>query len=227
MNENVFFALNTLIYLAISIALAWVTSQSFKTLLKVAITKDRTPRNIVKQFFSDGDFPSSHTTVSVTGVIVISPLLFEAVYSATSKTEILVCIAAEVILLLWTAMTIRDALGIRMRVQENAQTMHKFLKESKNYFIVTESLQNFWSELGDQINIKAGHMPHEVIGGLILATIFGIGANSVRTSNWFILIIDIIVAIIYFVISYLILSKKLDIPKIIKGLKAKEKDDND
>lgn len=223
MNENIIFAFDTIVYLALSIALAWVTSQAFKTLLKVAITKDKSPRNILKQFFSDGDFPSSHTAVSVTGVIVLTPILYEAVYNATSKTEILVCIAAEVILLLWTAMTIRDALGIRMRVQENAQTLHKFLKESKNYFIVTSSLQEFWSELGDQINIKAGHMPHEVIGGLILAMIFGIGANSIRTNNFIVLVIDIVIAIIYFVISYLILSKKLNIPKIIHDMKEKKK----
>lgn len=223
MNGNIIFAFNTIVYLALSIALAWVTSQAFKTLLKVAITKDKSPRNIIKQFFSDGDFPSSHTAVSVTGVIVLTPILYEAVYNATSKTEILVCIAAEVILLLWTAMTIRDALGIRMRVQENAQTLHKFLKESKNYFIVTSSLQEFWSELGDQINIKAGHMPHEVIGGLILAMIFGIGANSIRTGNFIVLVIDIVIAIIYFIISYLILSKKLNIPKIIHDMKEKRK----
>lgn len=143
MNENIFYALDTFIYIAISIALAWVTSQAFKTLLKIAITKNKNPRNVIKQFFSDGDFPSSHTAVSVTGCIVVTPIIYEAIYNATSKTEILVCISTEVVLLLWTAMTIRDALGIRMRVQENAQTMQKFLKESKNYFIVTESLQNF------------------------------------------------------------------------------------
>lgn len=221
MNENTFFALDTLIYLAISIALAWVTSQAFKCLLKVAITKDRTPRNIVKQFFSDGDFPSSHTAVSVTASIVVTPLLYEVVYNASSKNEIIIAIAAEVILLLWTAMTIRDALGIRMRVQENAQTMHKFLKESKNYFIVSESLQEFWSDLGDQINIKAGHMPHEVIGGLILAFIFGVGANSIRTSNYVVLIIDIVISIVYFVLSYLFLSKKINLPKILKKLRER------
>lgn len=218
MNENIIFALDTFTYIAISIALAWVTSQAFKTLLKIAITKNKNPRNIIKQFFSDGDFPSSHTAVSVTGCIVITPIIYEAIYNATSKTEILVCIAAEVVLLLWTAMTIRDALGIRMRVQENAQTMQKFLKESKNYFVVTESLQNFWDELGNNINIKAGHMPHEVIGGLILALIFGIGANSIRTENWVVFIIDIIISIIYFLLSYLFLSKKIDLPKFIAKL---------
>lgn len=222
MNENIFFALDLFVYVGISIALAWVTSQSFKCLLKIAITKDKKPRNIIKQFFSDGDFPSSHTAVSVTGVIVITPVLYEAVCNATSKTEVIVAVAAEVVLLLWTLMTIRDALGIRMRVQENAQTMHRFLKESKNYFVVTESLQEFWSDLGDQINIKAGHLPHEVIGGLILALIFGIGANSIRTGNITVLIIDIIISIFYFLFSYLFLSKRINLPKILTNLKNRE-----
>ena len=103
MNENIFFALGTFIYIAISIALAWVTSQAFKTLLKIAITKNNNPRNVIKQFFSDGDFPSSHTAVSVTGCIVVTPIIYEAIYNASSKTEILVCISTEVVLLLWTA----------------------------------------------------------------------------------------------------------------------------
>ncbi len=221
MNENTIFALGNILYVGITVALAWIISQAFKTLLKVAITKNKNPRNILKQFFSDGDFPSSHTAVSVTGVIVITPLLYEAIYTATSKSEILVCVATEIVLLLWTAMTIRDALGIRMRVQENAKTLHKFLKESGNYFVVADSLQEFWSKLGDQINIKAGHMPHEVIGGLILALIIGIGSNSVRTSNYVTLTIDIIIAIMYFVISYLLLSKKFDLLRIIQNQKEK------
>lgn len=220
MNENTFFALDTLIYLALSIALAWVTSQAFKCLLKVAITKDRTPRNIVKQFFSDGDFPSSHTAVSVTASIVVTPLLYEVVYNASSKNEIIIAIAAEVILLLLTAIIIRDALGIRMRVQELAQILYKFFKGSRDYSIA-EALQKFWSDLGDQINIKAGHMPHEVIGGLILALIFGVGANSIRTNNYIVLIIDIIISIIYFVLSYLFLSKKINLPEILKKLRKK------
>ena len=224
MNENIIFALDTITYLAISILLAWVTSQSFKTLLKVAITKNKYPRYIIKQFFSDGDFPSSHTAVSVTGVIVITPILYEVIYQASTKSEIILAIAIESVLGLWTAMTIRDALGIRMRVQENAQTMHKFLKESKNYFVVSESLQQFWSELGDKINIKAGHFPHEVIGGLILALIFGIGANSIRTSNIALLVADIVIAILYFALSYLFLSKKIDLPKIIENINNKRKD---
>lgn len=218
MNENIIFALNTFAYIAISIALVWVTSQAFKTLLKIAITKNKNPRNIIKQFFSDGDFPSSHTAVSVTGCIVITPIIYEAIYNATSKTEILVCIAAEVSLLLWTAMVIRDALGIRMSVQNNAQVTHSLLKETKKHCIVTDSLQEFWNDLGDKLNIKTGHMPHEVIGGLILALIFGIGTNSIRTENWVVFIIDIVISIIYFLLSYLFLSKKIDLPKFIAKL---------
>lgn len=41
MNENIIFALNTFAYIAISIVLVWVTSQAFKTLLKIAITKNK------------------------------------------------------------------------------------------------------------------------------------------------------------------------------------------
>ena len=224
MNTNLIYCINTFIYVAISIALSWVASQTFKTLLKVAITKNKNARYIVHQFFSDGDFPSSHTTVSTTASIVVTPLLFEAVCEATSKTEILACIAIEVTLLIWTAMTIRDALGIRMRVQELSKITQQFLTETPKYFIVSESLQEFWEGLGNSINIKAGHLPHEVIGGLILALIFGIGSNSVRTNSYFVLIIDIVIAIAYFTISYILLSKKRNILKTIEQKKEKDKE---
>ena len=223
MNTNLIYCIDTFIYVAISIALSWVASQTFKTVLKVAITKNKNARYIVHQFFSDGDFPSSHTTVSTTASIVVTPLLFEAVCEATSKTEILTCIAVEVTLLIWTAMTIRDALGIRMRVQELSKITQQFLKETPKYFIVSESLQEFWEGLGNSINIKAGHMPHEVIGGLILALIFGVGANSIRTNNYIVLLIDIAIAVAYFIVSYLLLSKKINPLNIIDRLKEKKK----
>lgn len=223
--ENIIFAENLFIYIAITVLVAWVLSQAFKTILKIAITNKKSFTYIVKQFFSDGDFPSSHTAVSITSSIVVTPLLYEAIYNATSQSEIIIAVAAEIVLLLWTAMTIRDALGIRMRVQENAQTLHTVLKNSgeflNNKYIVTDSLQEFWSELADQINIKAGHLPHEVIGGVILAIIVGIAANSIRTSNFTVLVIDIAAAILYFILSFLLLSKKIDLPKIIKKIRKK------
>lgn len=217
MNENIFYAQSLFIYVGISILLSWIASQTFKTILKVAITKKHSLRYIIKQFFSDGDFPSSHTAVSITGCIVVTPVLYEAVYSSTSKVEIITAVAVEVVLLLWTAMTIRDALGIRMRVQENAQTLHNVLKNSQNYidqkYIIADSLQEFWSDLADEMNLKAGHLPHEVVGGIILALIVGIAANCIRTENYTVLIIDIICSILYFIISYLLLSGKIKIKR--------------
>ena len=40
MNENTIFALGNILYVGITVALAWIISQAFKTLLKVAITKN-------------------------------------------------------------------------------------------------------------------------------------------------------------------------------------------
>ena len=110
-----------------------------------------------------------------------------------------------------------------MRVQELSKITQQFLKETPKYFIVSESLQEFWEGLGNSINIKAGHMPHEVIGGLILALIFGVGANSIRTNNYIVLLIDIAIAVAYFIVSYLLLSKKINPLKIIDRLKEKKK----
>jgi acid phosphatase family membrane protein YuiD len=223
MNENIIFARNTIIFIAVTIALAWASSQTLKTFLKFAITggKDKTKKNIVKQFFSDGGFPSSHTTVVVTAVIIISPILYEAAYYATSKTELLCCIALEVISLLWAALIIRDALGIRMAVENNAQITHTALtdipelissllpKKIQEKWVkpLPNSIKDKWANLASELNIDTGHRPHEVFGGCLLAIILGTGANAIKTSNWSWLIIDIIIAILYVAFSYLILAK--------------------
>ena len=56
MNTNLLYCIDTFIYVAISIALSWVASQTFKTVLKVAITKNKNgfPKKIVVY---DPDFP--------------------------------------------------------------------------------------------------------------------------------------------------------------------------
>lgn len=218
--ENIYMARDLLIYVGVTIICAWIASQSFKTLLYVAITKDRKFKSIRKRLFGDGDFPSTHTTVSVTGVIIIFPLLWDTVYNATSESEVYCAVSIAVLFVLWTAMTIRDALGIRMRVQEQARILKSFLTESPT---VSDALQSFWEDLASQINLKAGHMPHEVIGGVILALIFGIGANSIRVGNYYLLLIDAIIAILYFIISYLALSKKEIFIKAMGIFKIKKK----
>lgn len=218
--ENIYMARNILIYVGVTIICSWICSQGFKTLLGIAITKDRSFKSIRKRFFSDGDFPSTHTTVSVTSVIIIFPILWDAIYNATNDSEVYIAISIAVLFILWTAMTIRDALGIRMRVQEQAKILNTILTKSPT---VSDALQNFWEDLAGQINLKAGHMPHEVIGGVILALIFGIGANSIRVGNYYLLLLDVIIGILYFIISYLALSKKEIFIRLMRIFERKNK----
>ncbi len=215
--ENIYLAKDLLIHVGVTLICSLCCSQIFKTILNIAITKKADFKFILRLFFSDGDFPSSHTAVSVTAVIIVTPILWEAVTNAQNKSEVYCSVAIFSLYIIWALYIIRDALGIRMRVQEQAKVLKSFLTQSPT---VSEALQCYWEELASHINIKAGHMPHEVIGGVILALIFGIGSNAIRYGNYIILIIDIIIAIIYFIISYLVLSNK---EKIINYLKNRRK----
>ena len=161
------------------------------------------------------------TAISSEKSRIISPILYEAAYYATSKAELLGCIAIEVISLLWAALIIRDALGIRMAVENNAQITHTALtdipelissllpKKIQEKWVkpLPNSIKDKWANLASELNIDTGHRPHEVFGGCLLAIILGTGANAIKTSNWSWLIIDIIIAIIYVAFSYLILAK--------------------
>ena len=194
-----------MLFCAISLISAWVFSQTFKTFLNFCTTREFK----IKMLFSDGDFPSTHTTTSVAAVIISCYELVPIALNESKNSSIqTIASAAIVIIVLWAAFIIRDALGIRLRVQELSHTVHTLLTTSQNVEgrPISDNLQEFWSELASGINLKVGHMPHEVIGGLILALIFGIGANSIRTENWVVFIIDIIISIIYFLLSYLFLS---------------------
>lgn len=199
--------MNFIVFCAISLVSAWVFSQVFKTFLNFCTTRSFK----IKMLFSDGDFPSTHTTTSVTAVIVICYELMPIAFSETLP-EVTRTVASSVIVAvaLWAAFIIRDALGIRLRVQELSKTVFRMLTNSQDVgdTPISDNLQEFWTELASGINLKVGHMPHEVIGGLILGIIFGVGASSLRSSNYMLFFIDIIVFILYTIISFKVIGRK-------------------
>ena len=198
--------MNFILFCLITLASAWVFSQAFKTFLNFTTTRSFK----FKMIFSDGDFPSTHTTTSVTAVIIMCYELFPLAFSETASFETKTTSAAIIIaVVLWAAFIIRDALGIRLRVQELSKIVHEMLIHSNfDGSPISDNLQEFWSTLADGINLKVGHMPHEVIGGLILGVIFGFGASFLRKHNYVMFIVDLVIFIIYTIVTFIVIGRK-------------------
>lgn len=198
--------MNFIIFSFISLGAAWLFSQTFKTLLNFCTTR----RFKLKMLFSDGDFPSTHTTTAITGVIIacyeLLPLVFDSTKPEDTKTLASTIVIAIV---LWAMFIIRDALGIRLRVQELSHTVHRLLVASSDVegAPISENLQVFWSSLAKGINLKVGHMPHEVIGGLILGIIFGFGSAFLRHGKLVLFIVDVVASVIYFIITFIVIGR--------------------
>lgn len=198
--------MDMILFYFLTFAGAWVLSQAFKTVLNFFTTR----KFKLKMVLSDGDFPSTHTTTSITAVITICydlvPIIVSDSATEVEKSHSLAILAITV---LWAAFIIRDALGIRLRVQELSKTVYSVLTDSKKVeeSSISENLQEFWAKLASGINLKVGHMPHEVIGGLILGIIFGFGANFYRTANWLMFYISIIVLVMYMIITSFVIGR--------------------
>lgn len=180
-----------IISICVPVILAWVVSQILKTVLKIILG---TPFSI-KMLFNDGDFPSTHTCVSVTFTICIWNQLFIKI--ATHPTQdptdeiCLGCIAT-----IWSLFIIRDALGIRYTVEKLGKTVHDgYLASAK----LSNTLQETFESLAEKAKFKSGHMPHEVIGGIILGCIVGL-SFTFYSFNSYCFIALLIFTSIYFVI---------------------------
>lgn len=198
--------MNFILFCLITLASAWTFSQAFKTFLNFTTTRSFK----TKMLFSDGDFPSTHTTTSVTAVIIMCYELIPIALNV-DNSEIIRTIASAVIIavILWAAFIIRDALGIRLRVQELSKIVHEMLTHSNfEGSPISDNLQDFWSTLAQGINLKVGHMPHEVIGGLILGVIFGFGASFLRKHNYIMFIVDLVIFIAYTIITFIVIGRK-------------------
>ena len=206
--------MNFMLFCLITLISAWTFSQAFKTLLNFSTTRSFK----LKMIFSDGDFPSTHTTTSVTAVIIMCYELVPIVFNEDISYEFRTISAAIIIaVILWAAFIIRDALGIRLRVQELSKTVYTMLMNSHfDGSPVSDNLQDFWADLASGINLKVGHMPHEVIGGLILGVIFGFGASFLRKQNYLMFGIDLAIFIIYTIITFIVIGRKRRNIKILK-----------
>lgn len=213
MNANLAYSNEMIIFLIFCVVVAWFTSQLFKAILNCAIAKNFKPKYFFKCFFADGDFPSSHTCFSVTSLIIMLPYAEEIIHSKDATlNDITTQRLIEFLWILFVFVIIKDAISVRGALKKVSAIVKNFLSEPELFMNeVSSELQSFWTEISkgaQRININVGHMPHEVIGGLILAIIIGICANSIRLENNILLIVSIISGIIYFVVTFYILTNK-------------------
>ena len=222
-NTNLQYANEMLIFLIACCLIAWFTSQLFKAILNCCISKNYTFKYFIHCFFADGDFPSSHTCFSVTSLIVMIPYVEEIIHLGnTSLAEITICRLIEVHWILFVFVIVKDAIGVRGSLKKLSSVVKTFLSKPEIFLNeVTNELQSFWTGISEGININVGHMPHEVIGGMILAIIIGLGANSIRLKIYPLLVVDIILAVLYFASTFYILTHKEKIVKLYKKIRLK------
>ncbi|MEG2310907.1 MAG: divergent PAP2 family protein [Clostridia bacterium] len=220
-----FKALQWVVIAAIS---GWLISQLFKAVLNTLISKNYSQMYFIKSFFSDGDFPSSHTCFSLSAYIVGMSFLIYAMNCSSSVSEA-ICICG--VISIWSIfefVIIKDSVSVRGTLKKtniankemcdhmslNAQI---YCSNSTN----TKSLQEFWSSISNGININVGHMPHEVIGGVFLGLFIGLGISFSIWENSELLKINNILFFIYIVITTYTLTHKEKVLAIIKKIKKK------
>ncbi len=220
MQNTLQFANEMLIFLASCTVIAWFTSQTFKAILNCSISKNFSFKYFINCFFADGDFPSSHTCFSVTSLIIMIPYAEEVIHMPEATiSDIIICRLIEVHWVLFVFVIVKDAISVRGSLKKLSSVVKTFLSKPEIFLNeVSTELQSFWSSISEGININVGHMPHEVIGGIILAIIIGTGANSIRLENYILLAIDIVLAISYFLSTFYILTHKDKIVSLYKKI---------
>lgn len=210
MNEYTEMSNNMILFLLGCTVTSWFTSQLFKAILNCAIAKNFSFGYFFSCFFADGDFPSSHTCFSVTSLIITVPYAEEIIANADSTfADVTICRLIEFLWILFVFVIVKDAISVRGALKKLSTVVKSFLSKPEIFLNeVSSELQDFWTGIAEGINVNVGHMPHEVIGGLILAVIIGSIANSIRLGIYPLLIVTIIIAICYFLITFYVLTNK-------------------
>ncbi len=135
----------------------------------------------LKEFTQDGGFPSSHTAFSVSWTIITIFTLIHLYMEHANQEVLLLAATITTVTLGNMCIIIRDALGVRRTVQilcdavkKGAECNSEFfenvkLKDSKNE--ATLKIQSNFEDIAKKMNIKSGHLPHEVIGGIFWGTL--------------------------------------------------------
>lgn len=185
----------TIVDSVIMLAACAVTTVVFVQLFKTVLNSILVGKFDVKTLFADGDFPSSHTSILVSFNIVLWHIIY-VYHLSHPECDMFGSVVAALVLGLWSCYEIRDAMGVRLRVQEHAQAIKLIAEKSKDLSDIVENLklgdddintQALEKELDDllrNLKLKAGHLPHEVLGGIVTGGLIAGMFISVMDSNF-------------------------------------------
>lgn len=168
----------TIVDSVIMLAACAVTTVVFVQLFKTVLNSILVGKFDVKTLFADGDFPSSHTSILVSFNIVLWHIIY-VYHLSHPECDMFGAVIAALVLGLWSCYEIRDAMGVRLRVQEHAQAIKLIAEKSKDLSdivenlklgdddINTQALEKGLDDLLSNLKLKAGHLPHEVLGGIV------------------------------------------------------------
>lgn len=190
--------LNLIISIAPSLVFTWFLTQSFKVFLKCFLGE----KFNITMFFADGDFPSAHTALVTTGLLLV--VFFN--YYMSDITDIATIAAYNnakdfLIMATLTSIVIRDAMGQRHR-QDNT---NKNLKELKDYIKSLHARNNIlnridatFQSIDNEAIKRVGHLKHEVVGGLAMGCICSLYSVIFFFNKYEWLLFTIIATVAYF-----------------------------
>lgn len=189
----------TILAFLVFFALTWCISQTIKCCSEHFIVKRGTSLTI-KDVFSDGGYPSTHSCTCVE-VYIIS--LFYLIPALNKTSDMFYVVIALIIFeSAWCFTTLRDAVGVRLSVQKNAEVLEKTIDS------ITSLHHLDTSDLKKEIKIKNGHYPLEVFGGVILGIICSFIYIGAIKGSFIISVISFLTLVIYIILSFVILKKR-------------------
>lgn len=210
-----FTIVNSVILLAISTVTTMVFVQLFKTILNSILIGKFDARTLL----SDGDFPSSHTAILISFNIVFWHMIYSYA-KVNPNVDMFAAILVGLVLALWSCYEIRDAMGVRLRVQEHAHAIKQIAQTSKDISDRLEklklvendtnakALEEELDDLLSNIKLKAGHLPHEVLGGIITGGLIGFLFISAADMNYTLLTWAAVAFLVYISLTILIFIRK-------------------
>lgn len=204
--------LNYFVYVAVTLVLTSAGTQVLKKYFRAITVR----KFSLKSFTQDGGFPSSHTAFSVSWA-VITIFTFFYLYLNNVSTEMLLLSAVIATVTIGnTCIIIRDALGVRRTVQILCDAVKKGAKINSEFFgsiniesvknEATLKIQSNFEDIAKKMNIKSGHLPHEVIGGICWGA-FVTGFTSSVYFNFELFKILFLIAIILYIFCISIFIK--------------------
>ena len=214
---------NLLGFIVISIIFTWTITQTFKVILKCWIGK----KFSIKMFFHDGDFPSTHTAIVTSSVILI---LFLNAYtlSLTDPTTIASYNSAKdfLIMITFASIVIRDAMGQRHRqdnTNKNLKNLKDYIQELGIESNVIEHIDATFESIDNEAIKRVGHLKHEVYGGMILGAICSLFLIIFFFNRYDWLLFAVVCALLYFLAILAFLKLKPVVTKKITYKKSKNK----